>query len=251
MHNYMKSKHVSNRGFDLNYFPEISKLEKYVNRLPKFDRIKGRFERRLSPKLQAIIGLMTEDNVEFFDKAPSVIDGSFERISFLANSNALSYFLRFPDQTSRWFDENYLFNLDKFAVAVHVRRTDYLNLGHIYNVVDKNYYLNAINSLCESNQKINLHLFSDDPEGATKWLGEEIKFQKVITQPHGTPNGEILRFMSTYKSIIGANSTFSWWAAFLGKMTNKEIQIVLPKKFSNLQNDFPEKYLKIDGAVFL
>jgi hypothetical protein len=247
----MKSKHVSNRGFDLNYFPEISKLKNYVNRLPKIDKIRGRLERRLSPKLQAKIGLMTENNVEFFDKSPFVIDGSFERISFLANSNSLGYFLRFPDQTSRWFDENYSYNLNKSAVAVHVRRTDYLNLGHIYNVVEKNYYLDAINSLRESNQKIDLHLFSDDPEGAMQWLGEEIKFQKVITQPLGIPNGEILRFMSTYKSIIGANSTFSWWAAFLGKMRNKEIQIVLPKKFSNLQNDFPEKYLKIDGAVFL
>lgn len=247
----MKSKHVSNRGFDLDYFPEIGKLKKYVNRFPKIDKIKGRFERRLSPKLQAKIGLMTEDNVEFFDKSPSVIDGSFERISFLANSNSLGYFLRFPDQTSSWFDENFLYNLDKFTVAVHVRRTDYLNLGHIYNVVKKNYYLDAIDLLLESNQKINVHLFSDDPEGAMQWLGKEIKFQKVITQPQGIPNGEIIRLMSTYKSIIGANSTFSWWAAYLGKMRNKEIQIVLPRKFSNLQNDFPEKFLKIDGAVFL
>jgi hypothetical protein len=247
----MKSKRVSNREFELNYFPEIGNLEKYVSKYPEFDRFRGRFERRLNPKIQEKIGLMTEDNVESFHRSPSVIDGSFERISFLAHIESLQYFLRFPDQSSNWFHENLLSSADKFSVAVHVRRTDYLNLAHIYNVIDKNYYLNAIRSIRNSNQTIELHLFSDDPKEAVRWFGNEIKFEKIISQPLDITSGEVLRLMSTYDSIICANSTFSWWAAYLGKMKNKNLQVVLPKRFSNLLNDSPEKYLMINDAVFL
>lgn len=250
-HNYMKSNFVSNREFELNYFPEITNFKQYVTKFPEIDKVRGKLERRLSPKIQERIGLMTEGNVDFFIKRPNVIDGSFERISFLANIEALEHCLKFPKQTSRWFDESLLHDSNKFAIAVHVRRTDYLNLGHIYDVVGKNYYLNSIQLLRQANQKIELHLFSDDPDGALRWFGKDLKFEKIINPPVGTPSGEVLRLMSTYKSIIAANSTFSWWAAFLGRMKNKELQVVLPKQFSNLPNDDPEKYLKIEGSVFL
>jgi hypothetical protein len=247
----MKSNRVSSREFELDYFPEIKKIDKYVNSFPRIDKFRGKFERRLNPDIQRFIGLMTEFNEEKFERSPKFIDGSFERTIFLPNSEVLRRFLRFPSESSKWFEEILKYNLNRYVVAVHVRRTDYLNLSHIYDVVDKTYYLKAINTIRESNQEVALHLFSDDPDGAIRWLGESIKFDKIISQPTKVPIGEVFRLMSTCDSIIAANSTFSWWAAYIGKLNKNVENIFLPKKFSNLNNDNPENFLWIQDCQFI
>jgi hypothetical protein len=247
----MISNRVSNRKFELDFFPEIMNVEKYVNNFPRIDKFRGKFERRLSPESQRKIGIMTELNAERFRKLPKFIDGSFERTIFLAKDDILKPLLRFPSNCSNWFIENTDYNSNKYVVALHVRRTDYLNLGHIYDVVDKNYYLKAVNSFRESNQRIEFHLFSDDPEGAIHWLGDSINIDKIISQPAHISSGEMLRLMSTYDSIVAANSTFSWWAAYIGKLNGNVKSIFLPRKFSNLHNDNPEEYLWIKDCQFI
>ena len=250
-HNYMKSNRVSSREFELDYFPEIKKIDKYVSSFPRIDKFRGKFERRLRPDIQRSIGLMTEFNQEKFERSPICIDGSFERTIFLPNSDVLRWFLKFPSESSEWYEENLKYNFNRYVVAVHVRRTDYLNLAHIYDVVDKAYYLKAINEIYASNKEVALHLFSDDPDGAIRWLGDSIKFDKIISQPINIPSGEVLRLMSTYDSIIAANSTFSWWAAYIGKLNKNVKKIFLPKKFSNLNNDNPENFLWIQDCQFI
>ena len=247
----MKSNRVSSREFELDYFPEIKKVDKYVSSFPRMDKFRGKFERRLSPDIQKSLGLMTEFNEDKFERSPRSIDGSFERIVFLANNESLVKYLKFPSESSNWFEDNIRDNMNRCVVAVHVRRTDYLNLGQIYDVVDKTYYLKAVNAIRDLHKEVALHLFSDDPEGAIHWLGDSIKFDKIISQPTNVPSGEVLRLMSTYESIITANSTFSWWAAYIGQLNENVKSIFLPKKFSNLNNDNPEKYLRINDCHFI
>jgi hypothetical protein len=247
----MTSSNVNNRDFELNYFPSISKMEKYVSKLPKIDGFVGKLERRLPTSIQTKIGVMTESNAHRFKNPPRLIDGSFEQTFFLPDLKNFQSILNFPDEDSKWFQDNFKFNLTKFVVAIHVRRTDYINLANIYDVIDQTYYMRAVDLIRKRNKRVDLHLFSDDPDGAIEWLGGLMKFDKVITPPKNTPSGEVLKLISTYDAIVAANSTFSWWAAFLGRIRNNNLQIVLPKKFSNLRNDEPEKYLNIDGAVFL
>jgi hypothetical protein len=250
-HRYMKSTSVNNREFELDYFPAIRKIEKHVSKIPKYDEIVGKFERRLNPSIQTKIGLMTESNAHFFINPPRIIDGSFEQINYLPKQDMLQTALNFPEKISSWFEDGTCYNASRFVVALHVRRTDYINLAHIYDVIDTKYYLKAIDFMMKKNNQVKFHLFSDDPDGAIKWLGDLIQFDKIITPPKNIPSGEVLRFMSTYNGIIAANSTFSWWAAFLGHLKNKKLQIVLPSRFSKLENDHPERHLMIDGAVFL
>jgi hypothetical protein len=247
----MRSNRVSSREFELDYFPEIQRIEKFVSSYPEVDKLKGKFERRFSPNFQRTIGIMTEVNSDKFEKSPKFIDGSFERTNFLAEKEVLRSYLKFPNEYSNWFEENFEFNMKKYVVAIHVRRTDYLNLGHIYNVLDKTYYLKAVDSVHQSSQNVAFHLFSDDPDGAKSWLGESISIEKVISPPINIPSGEVLRLMSTYDAIITANSTFSWWAAYIGSLNNNVKSIFIPKKFSNLANDNPEEYLSIGNCSFI
>ena len=143
-HRYMKSTSVNNREFELDYFPAIRKIEKHVSKIPKYDEIVGKFERRLTPSIQTKIGLMTETNAHFFIGPPRIIDGSFEQTNYLPKQDKLQTMLNFPKEISTWFQEGTSYNANKFVVAIHIRRTDYISLAHIYDVIDVTYYLKAI-----------------------------------------------------------------------------------------------------------
>jgi hypothetical protein len=250
-HNYMKSAIVSSRTFELDYFPEIRKLEKFSTTYPLVDNLTNRVLHKLSPISQKKIGLLSESNSKDFKKTPRSIIGDFIGIPYFPTDSLLLRYLKFPENYSNWYEKLALEVQGTNSVAVHVRRTDYLNLDHIYNVVDKNYYMKAIKLIQESNKDVALHLFSDDPAGAIKWLGKAIEFDSVIVQPVDVSSGEVLRLMSTYKCVVAANSTFSWWAAYIGNLNKNVNSIFLPKKFSNLNNDNPEKYLWIKGCQFI
>ena len=103
------------------------------------------------------------------------------------------------------------------SVAIHVRRGDYLNLG-ITLLPD--YYQQAIQKMMDEQAKKNLqfYVFSDD-----------IEYCKQLFAPFGTESFHFPQYqnehktvydmylMSRCKNLIIANSTYSWWSAYLAK----------------------------------
>lgn len=250
-YNLMKSNLVSSRQFELDYFPNIQQMNKVKGFNPTTSRFIRKIINNLSADRQAKLHVFTEKSSELFRSNPRIIYGLFDNIKFLPNEEILKQYLTFPENKSDWYLQNEQYKNDYFKVAVHVRRTDYLNLGHIYDVVEKTYYLEAQKKAREFTQKVVFHLFSDDPQGAINWLGDSIKIERVISQPNNIPSGELLRLMSTYDSVIAANSTFSWWAAYIGKINQNMKLIFLPRKFSKLRSDLPEEHLRIQGCIFI
>ena len=57
---------------------------------------------------------------------------------------------------------------------------------------------------------------------------------------------ELLELMSTCLGIVTANSTFSWWAAYIGELNGNVKSVVLPEIFTLLEND-PGKCLRVPG----
>ena len=99
-------------------------------------------------------------------------------------------------------------------LALHIRRTDYLK-NNFHKVLAIDYYKNAIKDLRDNkNLKINkIYIFSDDINYCKKHLdfgefGEYITLKKDIDE---------LILMSKFKNIVMANSSFSWWAAYIGR----------------------------------
>jgi hypothetical protein len=92
------------------------------------------------------------------------------------------------------------------VVAVHVRRTDYCMLKK-HNILTMEYYKKALR-LVEGKQPI---VFSDD----LAWCRTQPVFEGAIFVEE--PNDvAALYLMSQFSHIVIANSTFSWWAAYLG-----------------------------------
>ena len=106
------------------------------------------------------------------------------------------------------------YNIRHNDVALHIRRGDYLK-KNFHKVLSKNYYENCIHNQNKRCTIGNIYVFSDD----IKWCKENLSFNNII---YVTESNEITEFsiLTSFSNIIIANSSFSWWAAYLGKHTN-------------------------------
>ncbi len=122
------------------------------------------------------------------------------------------------------------------AVSIHIRRGDYVSLAGANKwhwVCSLGYYESAIMQMIEKLHVPVFFIFSDDIE----WCKKNIIFQEGIVAHYIDHNGsaghEDLRLMYSCSHHIIANSSFSWWWAYLGR--NPQKVIIAPKKW--LQTD--------------
>jgi hypothetical protein len=104
--------------------------------------------------------------------------------------------------------------------AVHIRRGDYLQLQGFHPSVPLDYYKRAIEIVGPVDGYI---IFSDDlpwcREHLAPLLKGEVKYEDEFTN-HPV---EAMWCMSKCKHVIGANSSFSWWGAYLGDQTGTKV----------------------------
>ncbi len=135
------------------------------------------------------------------------------------------------------------------SVSLHVRRGDYVTLASTnkwHGVCSLGYYESAINMIREKIENPVFFIFSDDIE----WCKENIHFPEGITPHYIDHNGsawhEDLRLMYSCDHHIIANSSFSWWGAYLGRNTDRIV--IAPKKWLetdtfNTQNIIPPSWI--------
>lgn len=117
------------------------------------------------------------------------------------------------------------------ATSVHVRRADYVtskaHAAH-HGSKDVEYYQTALDRLKKQVKNPDLYAFSDDPE----WCKQNLKLgSKTTFVDHNTFGGEDMRLMRACKHNILANSSFSWWGAWLNE--NPDKIVIGPKQWLN------------------
>lgn len=132
------------------------------------------------------------------------------------------------------------------AVSLHVRRGDYLKIPLYQNICTRDYYVNAINYISDRIKKPKFYIFSDDIEWCESNL--DIKDATFVNWNKGSDSYIDMQLMSNCKYNIIANSSFSWWAAWLNNYKNKIV--ISPKKWfsdPNINQDdiIPETWIKI------
>jgi len=105
-------------------------------------------------------------------------------------------------------------------VAVHVRRGDYVNQPGYHPVCDTEYYKKAMDSF---DKGIKFLIFSDDIE----WCKQQEIFQDCLFS-NNQNNIDDLYLMSNATHNIIANSSFSWWAAYLNKNSG---DVICPERW--------------------
>lgn len=113
------------------------------------------------------------------------------------------------------------------SVSIHVRRGDYTSLNDVVNL-NSIYYNDAIDTVNAKNSNCEYYVFSDDIEWVKLNINFKCKVDYVTHPKDSNPNYEML-LMSMCKHNITANSTFSWWGAWLNN--NPEKIVVTPEKW--------------------
>jgi len=119
------------------------------------------------------------------------------------------------------------------SVSIHIRRGDYLCHPEIYNTFGLEYYQQAAQFIAQKINNPHFFIFSDD----MPWVKKNLKLDfpaTYVDQNNDNTNYEDIRLMSLCKHNINANSSFSWWGAWLNKNQNKIV--ISPKKLINLKN---------------
>jgi hypothetical protein len=116
------------------------------------------------------------------------------------------------------------------SVSLHVRRGDYVldaKTNKYHGVCDLTYYQDAIKYINEKIESPSFFVFSDDIE----WLKNNLKINDIIfvSNPE-VKEYEDLILMSKCKNHIIANSTFSWWGAWLNQ--NPDKIVIAPKQWT-------------------
>jgi len=144
---------------------------------------------------------------------------SYSEIPFKENCSLSGYF-----QSWKYFDncKEYIETILspppvedlKDYCCVHVRRGDYLNFPLHHPTQPMQYYMKAIRKI-----PINKFMvFSDDPE----WCKNNFKDSRFTINETGSVICDFSKMISCSHHII-ANSSFSWWAAWLCKNKNKVV----------------------------
>ena len=110
----------------------------------------------------------------------------------------------------------------KNSVAVHVRRGDYVSdpkarARHL--VCDSDWYIGAIEQMRSHLDQPTFFVFSDDPDWADKALCTKSDVHIIRNSP-SAPAWIDMALMAQCAHFIISNSSYSWWAAYLGKSTD-------------------------------
>ena len=134
------------------------------------------------------------------------------------------------------------------SVSIHVRRTDYLDAEHInvHNLCTEKYYRNAIKMVRDKHPNAVFFIFTDDKE----WCRSHFKghnFINVELQEGENTDVADMLLMSRCKHHIIANSSFSWWSAWLNDSPEK--MIIAPAKWINnkrMDDVYTERMTKVE-----
>lgn len=258
------------REFELDRFPEIRKLNlTKIKNYNFFYKIYLYLNNKLFKTLNKLriykfINYFFFLDIQEFEKSPFVFNAHllkkkiFKNVSIKGFFQSEKYFIDYRQIVLKLFRfqkikdkllQKYL-NLIKNnnSVAIHIRRGDYLNdpkVRYIHGILKKGYYKKSISYLKKRVKNPIFFIFSDDVELVKKtfFLFNKEKFIFIDTKS----SIKDLHLMSNCKHFIIANSTFSWWGAWLSK--NKHKIVIAPKKWLRVKistpDIIPESWIKI------
>ncbi len=132
---------------------------------------------------------------------------------------------------------------------MHVRRGDYIG-NNFHPIVDMEYYKKGLDLISRKNKIDCVYLFDRDD---IEWCKHNFKFDYPTVYVEADINSDVsvaetLILMSNCKHFVLANSSFSWWGAWLAENSDK--MVIAPQKwFANDSIDtsdlIPPEWIRI------
>ena len=138
------------------------------------------------------------------------------------------------------------------SIAIHVRFFDNINSSEYHNM-NSSYYENAINFIKKRTNNPKFYIFSDQPENIkSKIKLNNINYKIIDNNIQSSDNYKDLLLMKECRNFIIANSTFSWWGAWLS--SNKDKIVICPKNIIDFKykvttwgfkDQIPSRWIKL------
>lgn len=244
------------RKFELDVF-DVKYLEVTNNEILSFFKLS--FFTKLKKKLGFNYAKSYQEPTYNFQeqalllKAPVHIRGYFQSYKYFFNDeNVIRALFAFPiDKTDIVNNKliNTVYNLPN-SVSIHIRRGDYvenLKTQQRHGNCSISYYQEAIHYLCAKFGTLNLLFFSDDINWVKSQFNEFSHSKIFIDHNKNEGSWKDMCLMSKCNHNVIANSSFSWWGAYLNDNPNK--CVIAPRNwFSNVEssNDLlPEDWVRL------
>lgn len=136
----------------------------------------------------------------------------------------------------------------KESVSLHIRRGDYLTAENsiFQNICTPTYYKNAVSYMNSNVVNPYYFIFSNDIE----WCKNNLNLDNItfVDWNIGVNSYKDMQLMSLCKHNIIANSSFSWWGAWLNNNPNKVVCV--PKRWYNnkatVYGECPDSWVRIE-----
>ena len=191
----------------------------------------GLFPKNLWSGIDQLFGIVTVRQVEQDKFSPELLCQKGRVVFYRGAWQSEHYFEQARDRVLEIFSS---FRMDRVssmtrellekieavnAVSIHVRRGDYLVHGNLNGVCTLDYYDRAIQYMNQHVDKPHYYVFSDDLE----WVKNNIRVENAtfVDFNVGEDSWQDMLLMSRCKNNIIANSSFSWWGAYLNRNPNK------------------------------
>lgn len=116
----------------------------------------------------------------------------------------------------------------KNSCSLHIRRGDYISdkkANSVHGTCDIEYYKKAVEYIKKKYDEVTFFVFSDD----ILWTKQNLNIENAVYIDHKTIPHEDMYLMSLCNNNITANSSFSWWGAWLNK--NDDKTVIAPKQW--------------------
>lgn len=182
-----------------------------------------------------------------------LLNGSFESPKYfedIRDKLLLEFTPKMPElETNEWLYKKIKGNNSVCVSLRHFQLTE--DISDMYDVCSFEYYKSAINYMKSKLENPVFIIFSDDIEWAKKALNSlDVEF---VFETLNNPIWEKLRLMYSCRHFIIPNSTFAWWAQYLGRFDEKIV--ISPSLW--FQSDFEsplilKNWVKIDrnGKIY-
>lgn len=239
------------RSYELDKFKlNINKTTSYMNGIAS-QGLK-RYIRMLIRILKKRYELREYVIIQENDIMPETLEkGNFYFRGFWQSEN---YFKQYRDELIRQMEPDWILSeeyckwLDDIrkmkSVSIHIRRSDYLKY---HAAIDSKYYILAIRRILKIAQIDMFYVFTDDVKWAVDFFAAcpiQISY-KIVSRKENLSDLEELLLMKACKYHIVANSSFSWWGAWLGDYENKIV--IAPKIKVWNEKFYPENWILIDA----
>lgn len=243
-------------GYELNrVFPNLSipiaskeQVKKLTRYIPHYKL--SRLARKLLPVLKTEY---LEKEIYTFDETIGVASGDYYYEGYwqaIPYCNAVKQRILeefcFP-QTNTYNMQMATMIQSTQSVGIHIRRGDYLNLPEFTGICDLDYYRQAITQIMSKNTACEFVIFSNDINWCRDNIEPLLSGAPVyyVDGNRGADSCWDIYLMSQCENLIIANSSFSWWAAFLNQRVKK---VYAPKVWWNrtpIVDLYDEKWGKI------